>query len=299
MAVNPLPNGPVRTLVGIIVVLSLVLGGRWAYRSLGGQTAPAATDGAAASPATKPALPPTWRPSPQPVEINRADSAAFERLPYIGPATARRIVRYRTAIGGFRSLAQFQKVWGMDTLYPKIAAYVYLDSSTVPAGARVPRSGTPPAAAAGTARAAPPFPNTYERPKPQPVDLNLADSAALEALPMIGPTLARRIVLYRTKLGFYNNVEQLHEVFGLQDTHYVVAAPFLFIGDVADLPHIYINEATEAQLARHPYIGFSLAKRIVKYRDQHGPYGSALDLEHLYGVKPETWQRLAPYLNFR
>jgi DNA uptake protein ComE-like DNA-binding protein len=295
LTINSLPPGSIRTLAALAALLALVLGGRWAYQAYNRRPPPlAVVDSSAQRPVVTPK-----RAQSTPVEINRGDSAAFERLPHIGPATARRIVRYRAAIGGFRSLAQFRKVWGMDTLYPKIAAYVYLDSSVLPAvtGARVPRSGTQPQAAADFVRAAPPAPTA--RPTPQPIDLNQADSAALEALPMIGPTLARRIVQYRAKLGFYSSVEQLHEVYGLQDTHYVVAAPFLFIGPVETLPHLYINEAAEAQLAKHPYVGFTLARRIVRYRDQHGPYRSLQDLGNLYGIKAETWQRLSPYLNFR
>jgi len=52
--------------------------------------------------------------------------------------------------------------------------------------------------------------------KPAPnqtkIDINHADAATLELLPMIGPSLSRRIVDYRTEHGPFTNVEQLIKV---------------------------------------------------------------------------------------
>ena len=71
---------------------------------------------------------------------------------------------------------------------------------------RVPRvgqvmqqSGAPPGAQAATGR----------------VDLNTADTVALEALPGIGPTTARHIVDYRAAHGPFRSVDQLDEVEGI------------------------------------------------------------------------------------
>lgn len=50
---------------------------------------------------------------PTPLDINRATAADFERLPGIGPALARRIVRYRDSVGGFRSLEELDRVPGI------------------------------------------------------------------------------------------------------------------------------------------------------------------------------------------
>lgn len=47
------------------------------------------------------------------------------------------------------------------------------------------------------------------------VDLNLADAAALETLPGIGPTIAGRIIAYRTQHGPFRTVDQLDEVGGI------------------------------------------------------------------------------------
>jgi len=52
------------------------------------------------------------------------------------------------------------------------------------------------------------------------VDINTADSVALEALPGIGPAFATRIIKYRTLLGGYVKVEQLKEVYGMPPETY-------------------------------------------------------------------------------
>lgn len=48
------------------------------------------------------------------VDLNGADSATLMRVPGIGPAFARRIVRLRERLGGFYTVLQLQEVYGMD-----------------------------------------------------------------------------------------------------------------------------------------------------------------------------------------
>ncbi len=277
--------------MALLALLSLTVAGQWLYRTTRApltQHTPSPDSLASRTRSSK-----KWR-NPKPVEINRADSTAFEQLPHIGPVTARRIIRYRQKVGGFRSLSHFKQVWGMDTLYPHIAQYVYLDST------RLPARQAQKAPTADAQRLQPTQQALHKRAY-TPIDINEADSSALEALPMIGPTLARRIVQYRAKLGFYHSPTQLKEVYGMQDSNYTVFAPYLYVTTetLASYPQVYINESAEATLARHPYIGFSLARRIVRYREQHGAYRSSADLEKMQAITPGTWQRLAPYLNFR
>ena len=48
------------------------------------------------------------------LDINKADSAAFESLPGIGPAFASRMVRYRNSLGGYSFKEQLLDVYNMD-----------------------------------------------------------------------------------------------------------------------------------------------------------------------------------------
>ncbi|MDR3052763.1 MAG: helix-hairpin-helix domain-containing protein, partial [Coriobacteriales bacterium] len=47
------------------------------------------------------------------VNINTADAATLETLPGVGPATAQKIVQYRTANGAFKSIEDLKNVSGI------------------------------------------------------------------------------------------------------------------------------------------------------------------------------------------
>ncbi len=70
--------------------------------------------------------------APDTLEINSADSAAFDRLPGISPWLARRIVRYRKLLGGYVRKEQLLEVYGLDSaIYAKISERIAVDSSLV------------------------------------------------------------------------------------------------------------------------------------------------------------------------
>jgi competence ComEA-like helix-hairpin-helix protein len=61
----------------------------------------------------------TWKPYPKEVfviELNAADTFELQRLRGIGPAFAKRIVKYRERLGGFAAPSQLLEIWGMDTI---------------------------------------------------------------------------------------------------------------------------------------------------------------------------------------
>ncbi|HEX9970116.1 MAG TPA: helix-hairpin-helix domain-containing protein, partial [Acidimicrobiales bacterium] len=57
-----------------------------------------------------------------------------------------------------------------------------------------------------------------ERPPPAPVDLNTATVEQLEALPGVGPSIARAIVEHRTRHGRFRSVEDLLDVPGIGES---------------------------------------------------------------------------------
>lgn len=74
----------------------------------------------ASEPEVKPAPPPASPvpaavPGNQPrrLNLNTATQAELELLPGVGPATAKKIIDFRTAKGGFRSVAQLDDVAGI------------------------------------------------------------------------------------------------------------------------------------------------------------------------------------------
>jgi hypothetical protein len=50
------------------------------------------------------------------VDLNECDSAQLEKLPRIGPYTARKIIQYRSRLGGYISVLQLREIKGLDTL---------------------------------------------------------------------------------------------------------------------------------------------------------------------------------------
>ena len=66
------------------------------------------------------------------VELNSADSTTLQLLHGIGPAFARRIVRYREKLGGFSNKEQLLEVYGFTpSLLEHIEPYLQLDSSNL------------------------------------------------------------------------------------------------------------------------------------------------------------------------
>ncbi len=63
---------------------------------------------------------------------------------------------------------------------------------------------------AGTGTTAAPHP-------PEKININTADTEALEALPKIGPKLAQRIVDYRLRFGYFRSIDELKNVEGIGD----------------------------------------------------------------------------------
>jgi competence ComEA-like helix-hairpin-helix protein len=59
-----------------------------------------------------------------------------------------------------------------------------------------------------------------------------------------------------------------------------------------------VNRATLAELERLPRVGPALARRIIAWREQHGPFRSTEDLRHVRGIGPATAALLAPVVTF-
>lgn len=129
----------------------------------------------------------------------------------------------------------------------------------------------------------------------QAVSLNHADSLALLEVPGIGPAFAGRIVRYRERLGGFTTIYQLKEVYGIDSARYEALAPLFHLPTTAVQP-LYVNQAEELQLAAHPYIGKVLARRVIAYRQQHGPFKKPEDLLRIHGLDSLRFQKLLPYL---
>ncbi len=57
-----------------------------------------------------------------------------------------------------------------------------------------------------------------------------------------------------------------------------------------------INHAEWPEFVTLPDVGELMAKRIVEYRQQYGPYKSVDDLRKVRGIGPKTMEHLRPFL---
>ena len=66
------------------------------------------------------------------VDINSADTLQLQQLRGIGPAFARRIVKYRSLLGGFANKEQLLEVYGMtEDRYRQFASQIIVDTSLI------------------------------------------------------------------------------------------------------------------------------------------------------------------------
>lgn len=214
---------------------------------------------------------------------------------------AARLVKYRTAAGGFKSKAQLKKMYGLtDSVYQRLAPFLQLPDETPkrewPAHATS-KPGTdgkfPFSANAGATSKFPRKPRSL-----QPFDLNTADTTQLMQIRGIGTGRAKWVVKYRNQLGGYLREEQLDEIFVLRDAPDLRDSlrKYTFVSPGFAPQPVNVNTATFDELYLHPYIGKPRARLIVAYRQQHGPFKRIEDLQRMPTLKMADWEKMRPYL---
>jgi DNA uptake protein ComE-like DNA-binding protein len=133
--------------------------------------------------------------------------------------------------------------------------------------------------------------------KDRSIDVNEADSAGFETLPLIGPRLASRIVKFRESCGGFYSIDQLSGVYGIHDTVFLRIRPLLKLART-EVRKLSVNRCDKDSLAMHPYITALEARALVSYREQHGPFRELADLEKVALLNREWILRIAPYLSF-
>ena len=166
------------------------------------------------------------------VESFRFDpnTASEDELCRLGfsPKQARSIINYREKGGKFRRPEDFAKSFVVsDSIYRRLEAYIDI----------------------------------------QQLDLNLADSAAFDALPGIGGWFASKMVEYRTRLGGYSYTEQLMDIWKFDQEKFDALADLVTVSPEYMTPYPLWTLPADS-LRRHPYIrNYETARSIVLFRE--------------------------------
>ena len=125
------------------------------------------------------------------------------------------------------------------------------------------------------------------------VDINVADSAALDDLPGIGGWYASKIIEYRKLLGGYSYKEQLMDIYRFDQERYDKICDLIEIRSERIVP-FELWKLPADSLSRHPYIrNLETAKSIVLYRENAPRAKWTVDeLEHAGVLLPDDASRL-------
>lgn len=219
------------------------------------------------------------------------NTVSFEELLAFGlsKAQASNIVNYRDKSGGFRDKAHFRKLYCMtDELFALISPYLVFESkaenmieSIAIEDAKIEKS------------------ESKAQRKVREVlvlDLNACDSLDLQQIRGIGKVRAARIYKYGKRLGGYVNVEQLKEVYGIDNELFEQIKGHFTVGKT-DLRKINMNSDEIKQLTAHPYIDFQLAKALIRFRKDYGKdFQSAEEIRYIHFLSEQEAEKLIPYL---
>lgn len=128
------------------------------------------------------------------------------------------------------------------------------------------------------------------------IEINSSDTTDLKKIPGIGSAFSNRIVKYRNLLGGYNNLNQLKEIWGMDDDLFNKITPYLKI--TPNTKKIKINTASFEELSKHPYIKYKRAKTIIDVRERKGKIESIDRLSLLEEFTEADIKKLTPYLSF-
>lgn len=208
------------------------------------------------------------------------NTVGYDELCRLGfqPSVAKRIVTYREHGGVFKKASDLKKVYGVSSgKYDEIASLIIIKDHATEV-----RSDQ---------KAYQPQDRSFK----VIVELNEADSIQLCKLKGIGSTFAARIIKYRNKLGGFLFKEQLREVYGMDSVRYAEILNDI-TADPAKVQRIQVNLVSEAELAKHPYCGYKLSKKIIAYRTQHGNFSSLEELNMIRSVSPAELEKIKTYL---
>lgn len=199
----------------------------------------------------------------------------------LSPKTAKILLNYRNKGGQFFKKEDLKKIYSLSEKdYNRIAPYIIIAdrNKAFPSGNKQAN-----------------YENEKTTKSVEKIYLNSATAEDLKTLNGIGPAYSKRIIEYRNALGGFISINQLKEVYGFPDSTFQQLKDF-FIIEPEKIKKINANNATEKELAVHPYIRKSMAKNIVLLRKDLKKFNDIAELRQVPLINEEKFRKIAPYL---
>lgn len=210
---------------------------------------------------------------------NTIDSAGFIRLG-LKSFVASNILKFRARGGRFETSDRFSKVYGLlPAKYKELEPYIRIVAK-------------PLAKSDSTL--------VRQQSKKQEnfhVELNSADTTELMQVKGIGRGYAKSIVRFRQQTGGFVSVGQLRELYGMTDANFAKISVSCTVNQSL-VRKIKVNTATVERLDAHSYLNFYESKAIYEYRRKKGKILSIAELKNIAEIRPETIEKISPYLSF-
>ena len=242
----------------------------------------------------------SWRDEPVSLhsfDPNQADSLELRSLG-LPPWSVHGILQYRRHSGRFRQSSDVARIYNLsDEDFRRIEPYIVIhQDTTIHEGAYK----------VATVVTEDRHPGIEKYQPGTQINLNAADTTELQKIPGIGPSIARQICYWRSRLGGFTSVSQLGELetfirreqggTTLRLDAAKLASWFYVTSD--SIHRIAVNRSSLDRLMRHPYINFYQAKAIVDYRRKVGKLSSLTPLRLLEEFSDADIERMTPYLDF-
>ena len=128
------------------------------------------------------------------------------------------------------------------------------------------------------------------------VDLNTANINQLTKVYGIGEKRAKQIITLREKLGSFNDIVELGELYGVDDELISKFREQLVIETPRQIQTINLNTATNDDLVQIKYIDYEIAYQIIEHRTLHETFSSLEELKKVKGFPIHRFNLIALYL---
>ena len=218
-----------------------------------------------------------------PFDPNTASENDWKRLG-IQEKTIQTLVNYRNKGGKFKQAQDLRKIWGFrkedaDRLLPFVhiakSDTFFSTQKTNQEKWKLGAEGPPKTKASLI---------TF-------IDINSASIEDWKSLPGIGEVLAGRIIKFRDRIGGFSGIEQVQKTYGISDSVFKLITPYLKV-NTKTINRLNINTANAYDLRIRTNLPDVVAKAIIVYRQQNGPFKNVGDLKKIVILSDSLFQML-------